>query len=603
MSALHRISDLQQQAEAGAPGVDVRGELVRIARKKNSAEEAHAAWAALQELSAAGGRSAKNTVVSWPATRSELAVEAGIRRYLADAFEKNRRLLDELAKAGPETLARALNGTDAAALPDLLKEYLQPDKLEQFGVADEGAFRQSLSRDVQYAACVLDFRREHGRRPPTETEVQTTERIRRFRDKVELLSKGVEDRGGRFAGVLKALDELLAAPAPRGGGGNGSGPAGPAQSVLKWKQNALSEAEIEFVSTDGRNSVRFARVGGPGTVYLSETEVSVGLFRNVVTAADAWAPMRALISDEKPVPEKDDLRKGPRAWVWDANPNAADPLKPPAAWLRSNSEVMTGSYREYPGAQDRKQALPAGAPGGDPSLEHPMQRVSLPASIYFASLLNCRLPTSSEWTAAYKTEQKLGAELKWNLRDEAFARQRDHVKAVMNGKRAAFAQYPDEGSFLAKVPPNRDAAAARADNDGVLWFSTVGSDGRAPGRLFRHLVGNVAEFVVDAKAPVSLTSDQVPEYVFANRAKLFVIGGSALSPPDSPVDAPLRVDVTSKAKTLTTNYSDVGFRLALDPPASAVAAATTPPVTEPLAKRFESVLEQYRLLADARQEQ
>ena len=52
----------------------------------------------------------------------------------------------------------------------------------------------------------------------------------------------------------------------------------------------------------------------------------------------------------------------------------------------------------------------------NPSKHQPMQYVSPEAAIYFCDMLSCRLPTSSEWKAAYREH----AGDHWNLRDHTF---------------------------------------------------------------------------------------------------------------------------------------------------------------------------------------
>ena len=98
---------------------------------------------------------------------------------------------------------------------------------------------------------------------------------------------------------------------------------------------------------------------------------------------------------------------------------------------------------------------------------------------------------------------------------------------------------PDAGIFIpAEKKPGTGlrAEVASAANDRYLWLAPV-NDGSA---RFRHLIGNVAEFVTDPAAP----------------GRYCVIGGSSLSPKE--LDPERAYEVPRMRK----GYSDVGFRLA-----------------------------------------
>ncbi|MDB5318478.1 MAG: hypothetical protein JWN40_109, partial [Phycisphaerales bacterium] len=86
--------------------------------------------------------------------------------------------------------------------------------------------------------------------------------------------------------------------------------------------------------------------------------------------------------------------------------------------------------------------------------------------------------------------------------------------------------------------------AVRELNDCVLWFHEV----PAAAPVFVDLIGNVGEFVTD------------------DAGKVYVIGGSALSPPTRPLDKPFGL----AADQLTSGFSDVGFRLAFSEPAPGI---------------------------------
>jgi hypothetical protein len=96
-------------------------------------------------------------------------------------------------------------------------------------------------------------------------------------------------------------------------------------------------------------------------------------------------------------------------------------------------------------------------------------------------------------------------------------------------------------------------------NDQTLWFTPVGVGGAESGSVVHNLIGNVAEYVLDAngEVPPALPT-AVSDFVQKHAATLKVIGGSALSDPALPPDAPQPV-VLAEAQE---GYSDVGFRLA-----------------------------------------
>lgn len=97
----------------------------------------------------------------------------------------------------------------------------------------------------------------------------------------------------------------------------------------------------------------------------------------------------------------------------------------------------------------------------------------------------------------------------------------------------------------------------------MLWLAPVGAP--SGGARFAHLIGNVAEYTFDE--PAVLAGLAAPEVeavrglLREHAAKLAVIGGSALSAPELPLDAPLPVEFD---ESLEVGYADVGLRLAFD---------------------------------------
>jgi hypothetical protein len=204
--------------------------------------------------------------------------------------------------------------------------------------------------------------------------------------------------------------------------------------------------------------------------------------------------------------------------------------------------------------------------GGNPSIDHPMQQMSAQAALYVAGLSGCRLPTTREWLAAYAVFEKDVARDRWNLRDATWDAQRKHVASTDKPD----GLWPDTGIFIPdrlKVATGADAVPALKSSDGTLFFRRESDPG---GGTFHHLIGNVAELVCDAPGQFDAWQERrTPEGVaqFANQLKdkLFVIGGSALSPPEVAVDMPYPLGSTDRA------YADVGVRLAFTAPVKTLA--------------------------------
>ncbi|TVQ53203.1 MAG: hypothetical protein EA377_08615, partial [Phycisphaerales bacterium] len=139
-------------------------------------------------------------------------------------------------------------------------------------------------------------------------------------------------------------------------------------------------------------------------VYLCTTEVSVGLFIDAVTHAGEWAAVRELLGDTHEE-NGSDLRRGPRTWEWGADGE----MKVSEQWLWFQDGEPADYYAADP---------------GEPSVDHPMQYVSVSAAWYVAKQLGTRLPTASEWREAYEmVGGDIASELA-NLRDQTWAQQR-----------------------------------------------------------------------------------------------------------------------------------------------------------------------------------
>ncbi len=287
--------------------------------------------------------------------------------------------------------------------------------------------------------------------------------------------------------------------------------------------------------------------------YLSTTEVPVGFFNEALEEAGRWPEMKEILTAEEPG------RTGPCTWDW----------------LGDGSRI-TQSREWFPSffdpEVDKDKLISPELGAGRPSRMHPMQYLSPDAALYFAGLLGCRLPTAAEWTAARQACDSAGTT--WNLRDETWLRQKDHIYDQFESRGLRPPPYPDEGVFWPKRIPRKERligkkAVARdlSYNDGVLWFAKVDQGGE---EVFRHLVGNVAEYVYEDPSgfegqfanPEDLSAERVREFVAHNSSRIRAIGGSALSPWEAGVDKSEEVDLDDSRG----GYSDVGFRLAFSAP-------------------------------------
>lgn len=277
--------------------------------------------------------------------------------------------------------------------------------------------------------------------------------------------------------------------------------------------------------------------------WVCTTEASLALFSDLITASGKWSEIRSgkMLADYDPA--RGDPRVGPRVWEWPRYGRTPGIVRS-MVWLGSDfvpsrldhypdsigSEFNRSVIRDERG--ERSEEL-------NPSRQQPMQQVSVKAAQLAAAAAGCRIPTVAEWQAAWRSADQRAA---GNLRDRTWRLELEHMKKPAFGGQIR----PDAGMFVPAGEKPSDAVYPRADgsefSDGVLWFHPV--PGNAAG--FVDLVGNVAEFVSD------------------EAGKVYVIGGSAMSPPGRALDRPFALG----ADQSTNGFSDTGFRLAFSGPAS-----------------------------------
>lgn len=326
---------------------------------------------------------------------------------------------------------------------------------------------------------------------------------------------------------------------------------------------------------------------GQKTIFLSTTEMSLGLFADIIsnkfndidnakpgnqphwfsTAGDPWG--------------------GPRGWKINGGKFVLDSPAPGApGWLFPVPQMGSNPY------------YATGATPAPPTLEHPMQYLSPWSAMFAARLLGCRLPTSDEWMHAYtQFEANSTPRDAWNLRGAAWKTQFDHVRTMtrfglkypddtifltadlLYAGITADAAKPWTGDLLARIAPARITPGSEPYKGSVLWFRKVGGQpgSQPPGSgvgALHDLVGNVAEYVFDGPSALAVIKDPnaataaIDAAISAGRRNLFVIGGSALSPPDIAFNRKQPLDLTIAQNN--TGYCDVGFRLAYTAPIDSI---------------------------------
>ncbi|HWE98158.1 MAG TPA: SUMF1/EgtB/PvdO family nonheme iron enzyme [Tepidisphaeraceae bacterium] len=511
---VERINRLQGLTSAS------RAELAKSAAGAKETEIALLAWRLL------GGSALK---LAWPAKSDELAAERQMRERLATLLKTARdskeiqAATDELHEQGPVRWRRFVEGATSEAMiqqawnlrPAFDIDAAQLAKLSAAARYDLwlGALRQGMSANEDDAV----------------------------REAIASLGTLAADPGLKDRPEMKTLPDRL--------------------TKLEAKEPFADQSpgDIFRVALPGtQQQVEFKRVepAAARAFYLCTTEVSAGQFAGVIEAQAAWPQARMLPWAYQP--GKRDTRPGPRAWEWSEQSPVT--MAVPALWLTPDED------NDYPPAfragRFNRNAL-SDRVGGNPSADHPMQYVSAQAALFYAGLCGCRLPASTEWQTAYEAFEKSAPLDHWNLRDRAWEMQRKYV-AANHGNR-----WPDEGIFPVGGSTGAAgvSASSRAGDDGALYFRPVAS---AAGSVFHHLVGNVAEYVCDASAPFDAwpekkTAEGVRKFAEQFPGSLSVIGGSALSAPQTPVDKPLPVEHAEES------YADVGLRLAFTAPSRSLA--------------------------------
>jgi hypothetical protein len=306
--------------------------------------------------------------------------------------------------------------------------------------------------------------------------------------------------------------------------------AGPASAGWTFVEGDADRAVYERAGKGGPARLEFRAVSNGETVTLvSTTELSVKAAAALLGQAETLTQEVAPMIGWTFTGDGNDARSGPRTWTWGAAGPGKEMIPVGNGWLRKRTDGFT--------------------PPKGPFWESPVQHIGSPGAMLLARAAGCRLPTVDEWKAAVAAE---GAVPEGNLRDAAWASSQQAWRAAAG---------PDQLSpytasiFLPKAEGNDPGTSAVSSDDGVVWFEKVDQGG---GKLFRHLRGNVAEYVLLSDAERQKVDDAQPDDLRKLRESVGVIGASAMSP------ASIRWDEVQSVKgtSTTKGFSDVGFRLA-----------------------------------------
>lgn len=583
----------------GVVGLGARRDAEELAREVDSASRE--GWNA----SLAVGGLERLASLGWPG-KSERAAEAGVL-----ANERVPRMLVGL----PDALRGGLEARVADARHQMWRGLM--DGREPDGANVDAAMRvrtawgiterdeDSLSLIARFNAIRWRFGQEldaiEASDRPREERVRSVEALMsKTLAAVEALGPGIARRASveAFTGLLHGAKDLpddrnltLLGPGSAGwtfGGGASDG------SVVAYRKMVdvpdWKGGDPESLRRPQELRLEFRRLGVPGrarVTYLATSEVSLSEFALVVSDAKEegsgerlgqgdWARVRRLMLVFDP--RTDDPRLGPRVWTWDPSRSwtwgegeapsidrgLLSPIvpSPPVSgntskgWLRP----MTRTDEEY---------YPESIAGEveAPSESMPMQYVSARAAVHVSRLMGCRLPSSSEWKQALALERKgASAEPVWNVRDSRWRQQFERTLALIQHTPDA----PNAGIFrtsgMRRPSASADGGVVLEADDGYLWFAPVGT---GAGRIFRHLIGNVSEYVYESPGDLErlgVGDDAAIAELLGRGSKLRVIGGSALSPPDIDAEAPQGVPLSQSLE----GFSDVGFRVAFSAPGNAI---------------------------------
>ena len=343
---------------------------------------------------------------------------------------------------------------------------------------------------------------------------------------IGLLTELVPEDGSRVAFDTSIFQQL--GPASVSGLGLSASSVAPDGSWVEYS-GALDRAS-------GPVTLRFERIddvdGVVPSFYMCVDEIPLRIFGSAarrIYAQEARRTGSASSLESGWTDLTDETWLGPRLWTYARS----------SARFSLNSDASTGGQMRAPQLADVPSLVEGFVAGQDnsglsttPDTDMPMQSLSPAACETWARAMGCRLPTLAEWRIAYAAAPSAEA----NLRDQAWARQRDFVAAQ---RATAPLPWPNEGGY-ASSNENPQTAPAASTDDGFVFFRPV--DPGAPG--LRNLEGNVAEVVYSQGV---------------DSAALAIVGGSAMSPPGLDPTEPVAVSGGARRR----GSADIGVRLVL----------------------------------------
>lgn len=295
-------------------------------------------------------------------------------------------------------------------------------------------------------------------------------------------------------------------------------PAAPPQTLGPFTRQASNDGLLRYTWASGERTheLTFRPVPGRSDWHIAENVISAGMFVDLFNANVLWPP---------PNPRRDQILGSavPAGQAFTPlsgrNPfnvigRSNDRLTLLRTWVGNRNNVTGGFVPPPIGPDD--------APGQD----KPMIWLSAEDASQIAQSLGVSLPPLDVWRSA-----AAGADVS-NQLDAATLSYSSGVERAA-GQIAALRPLQIVNASL--VPPDEATrATAAAANDNQFLFSDVTTNGQG----FRHLLGNVFQFVQDG-------------------AGIRAVGGSGLTRLD---DAAMR---TPRDVSATQGYADVGVRLAL----------------------------------------
>jgi hypothetical protein len=524
-----------------------------------------------------------------PALDDELTAQSHLKSLLASAKDLAAPRVAAITKELTDALpVRWKNWCDTLASAAAIQHAL--DKSKDFNVS----ITPQTNPRMAFNQLFYDLRKASDAKPAL-PEADLKKVAAQFLSDVKALPVAADPS---VQDIIKRISKPLDPVAQQEASAAGAGP-----QLAGWEMTKVRDGVTVFrhtnPATNAVTSVEFVRVDADGKqVYLSATEVPIGLFAEVLNANGQIKTLDNASKERSkqhwlkvPISSSSDtwLDFGPRGWRI-----AGNVLGPNESWLyEAISQMQIGTTNQKYPFYDPK--FPAPPP---PSPNSPIQNISPYTAIYFARLLGCRLPTSNEWLAAkQRFEDTATSKDAWNLRGTGPANVNNWLAqqnyAITMQVHAL--SFPDKNIFsgdmgfdtsqtdakaqpwtnaqLAKFAPTRVSSTTGTYNGSVLWFRNVGHEPGFPtslGQGYIHdLIGNVAEYVFDAPTASAvikdnkITTDDVDALLAANRNKVGVIGGSSLSLPTLPVDKPSIVALDNQADS---GFADVGIRLAYTAP-------------------------------------